>query len=127
MNYHQPRQLEATGRWNMSTRNDDSIWTARSCQGHAAVGHETAVEASRCFYDYELNEHPVLWHSYSDWTRCAAAVGDDHATTRGFRIGMYLFDGIAACDTCVPNAAAARVAASRLRPFTGVIQIAASW
>lgn len=119
MNYHQARQRKSDGRWDWSTRNDESIWTAMPCSNHED-GHGTAEDAERHFYDYEAANLREM-HTASA-SRCEGLHdGDAPWTDRALKSRLY---GSLAylCDEHRN-----REGWERVNPFRPGIQITASW
>lgn len=60
MNYLQARQIDPTskrfdaGKWRFTVRNDDDIYAVGYCR-HECPGHNTADEACRHYYDYQVD------------------------------------------------------------------------
>jgi hypothetical protein len=130
VNYHQARERrgadgEGTGRWCFTTKNDGQVWVNPSCAPHHEEGHADAIEASHCFYEYELAQEISESKITSGYLECVVCGGP---CRRLFRIGHYLFEsGLAICEKHDSSPESVREIAQQQRPFDGEIAIAASW
>ena len=59
MNYAQARQRQSDGRWAWTVKNDDRVWASGPCADHED-SHETAEEAERHYWEWELD--PSTYH-----------------------------------------------------------------
>src|SRR4051812_48360403 len=61
MNYLKARQMQSTGKWHYTCRNDNFVWPQGYCaqEGSAchSTGHNTAEEACECYKQYQLKNH----------------------------------------------------------------------
>jgi len=83
MNYAQARKRALDGRWDWTVKNDNDIWRAPCCRAHTE-GHETAIDAERCYWNWELDQ-PA--HVYVDETSQQKCVVCSVWTTARLRLG----------------------------------------
>lgn len=86
MNYYDARQLETSGRWHYTCKNDGRIWPVGYCRDHPE-GHEIEAEARNCYREYLIRERTQYQDGVSatsqhkcrecqTWTTGYATVGE---------------------------------------------------
>jgi hypothetical protein len=93
VNYHHARERrgkngEGTSRWCFTTKNDGQCWVNPSCAEHYERDHDSPLDASCCFYEYELAKDVTEYEATSGYLECIVCGGP---SKRNYRIGHYLF------------------------------------